>query len=185
MAPPAVNAPHRVIPDLDTLVGLFYDSLEPVGVFEEVQPLEMPPVFRGLLAHEHHMTVTVEAHHQSRVDVRVLDRRVTPTHYAREILLARQSDGRVVQYGIMRVNFSYLGDAVRRRIESEQTPLGRILIEHDVLRRVHLFSLWKVAPGERLRETLELDAPTPVYGRTALIYCNEEPAIELLEIVRE
>lgn len=178
-----MNTPHRVIPDLDTLIGLFYEDPAPLGEFEEVEPAEMPEWFRGLLAHEHHMTVTVERHHNSPVDVQVLQTKITPTHYAREILLTRQSDHRVVQYGIMRVCFDYLGEQVRREIESQQTPLGRILIEHNVLRRVHLFSLWKIQPGERLAQCLELDPPQPIYGRTALIYCNEEPAIELLEIV--
>ena len=83
----------------------------------------------------------------------------------------------------MRVNLAYLDDAVRREIESESTPLGRILIEHNVLRRVHLFSLWRIEPAARLRELLCLPEGQEIYGRTALIYCNDEPAIELLEIV--
>jgi chorismate-pyruvate lyase len=146
----------------------------------------MPAVYRSLLAHEHHMTVTVEAHHGCPVDVRVLARHVTPTRYAREIVLTRQSDGRAVQYGIMRINLACLDAEVRDEIRSEKTPLGRILIQHDVLRRIRLFSLWKIKPAPQLRHALELDVEPPgeVYGRTALIDCNDEPAIELLEIVR-
>lgn len=183
-----------MVPDLETLVRLFYRAPEALGDFEEVEPRDMPPVFRKLLVHEHHMTVTVEKHHGCPVDVRVLQKRITPTHYAREILLARQSDGQVVQYGIMRVNFGYLDAAVRAEIESEATPLGRILVAHNVLRRINLFSQWRIAPTARLCELLEIEDSTETeednalydnaaYGRTALIYCNEEPAIELLEIV--
>ena len=207
-----MNAEPAIVPDVDTLAALFFADRAALGRFEEVAPADMPPVYRKLLDHEHHMTVTVEEHHGGPVDVKVLRRRIAPpraphtsngkaapstsdaptpepTHYAREILLIRQRDGAVVQYGIMRVNFAFLGQAVRREIESERTPLGRVLIEHDVLRRIHLFSLWRITPGDRLAEALQIDpvrdAFTPIYGRTALIYCNDEPAIELLEIVKQ
>jgi chorismate-pyruvate lyase len=174
-----------VSPDLDTIIGLFYAGRASLGQFVRVEADEMPEVYRALLAHEHHMTVTVEAHHGSPVDVRVLDRRVTPTHYARQIVLTRQRDGRVVQYGIMRVNLKWLDAEVRDEVRSERKPLGRILIERDVLRRIQLFSLWRIVPSPRLRELLELDTDAEtVYGRTAMIECNGEPAIELLEIVK-
>ncbi len=179
-----MNAPHRVVPDVEVLARLFHPSVDVLGSFDEVDAGDMPQPYRRLLAHQHHMTVTVEAHHGSPVDVQVLQRRATATHYAREILLRRQSDGAVVQYGIMRVNLGYLDGAVRREIERESAPLGRILIEHDVLRSIHLFSLWRIEPGEVLRRHLAARPGRSVYGRTALISCNGEPAIELLEIVR-
>jgi chorismate-pyruvate lyase len=169
--------------ELDTLVALFFDQPERLGHFTEVAPADVPPGYHELLAHEHHMTVTVEQFHNCRVDVRVLDKRITPTHYARLIVLERQRDRAVVQFGIMRVNFAYLSEEVRREIESERTPLGRILIEHDVLRQVHLYSLYEVVPGPDLCRFLGIDQPLPTFGRTAVIDCNHEPAIELLEIV--
>jgi chorismate-pyruvate lyase len=173
-----------VSPDLDTIIGLFYAGRASLGQFAQVGPHEMPEVYRSLLAHEHHMTVTVEAHYGCPVDVRVLDRRVTPTHYAREIVLTRQRDGAVVQYGIMRINLKHLAPEAQDEVRRERAPLGRILIQHDVLRRIQLFSLWQIAPSPRLRDVLELETEHDVYGRTALIECNGEPAIELLEIVK-
>ena len=143
--------PHpRVVPELDTLVALFYDAPERLGEFVEVQAAKMPPVYQRLLAHNHHMTVTVERHHGSLVDVRVLERQPAPPHYARKILLARQSDGRVVQFGIVRLDLSCLEEDVRREIEGGLDPLGRILIRHNVLREVELFKLFEVAPGPDL-----------------------------------
>lgn len=180
-----MSTSERVTPDLDTLIGLFYEGRPQVGDFREVSPESMPATFRKLLAHEHHMTVTVEAHHGSAVDVGVLNRLIDENHYAREILLTRQSDGRVVQYGVMRIRLDLLPAQARAEVVSEGTPLGRVLINHDILRSVHLFSLFKVAPGEVLKKWLTAGKNTPVYGRTALIYCNGEPAVELLEIVNE
>jgi len=174
---------HRSTPDLQTLVALFYSSPDELGSFEEVEAASLPDPFGRLLAHTEHMTVTVESFHDSPVDVQVLETNITDTHYARKILLSRQSDGQVVQYGIVRLNFDYLDSTVRDCIVSQQTPLGRILIQHNVLREVQLASLWKITPGTDLRKLFGLEKPTDVYGRTAMIYCNGEPAVELLEVV--
>jgi chorismate-pyruvate lyase len=174
---------YPLIPDLQTLTGLFYPSRESLGQFSEVSVADVPQPYRRLLAHNDHMTVAVEDSYAGPVDVRVLQRQTTSTHYAREILLVRQGDGKVVQYGIMRVDFAYLPQEVQDKIRSEQTPLGRILIEHNILRRVQLFSLRRVALGEALRRHFNRPDGGTAYGRTALIECNETPAIELLEIV--
>jgi len=179
-----VSQPSRLTPDeLYALIGLFYARPEELGQFEEVLLSRMPEPYRELLAHTEHMTVTVEQFHNSPVDVHVHKTLITPTHYARKISLTRSSDGRVVQFGIMRVNLSMLPAEVRREIEAQQTPLGRILIEHDVLRKIHLMSLWRVEPGADLCSIFGLAAPETTYGRAAVIDCNGEPAIELLEIV--
>jgi chorismate-pyruvate lyase len=169
--------------DLDTLVRLFYDDGGELGHFTEQSAKAMPAAYRPLLAHSGHMTETVEAHHCDRVDVEVLAKQVTPSHYARKILLRRQRDRRVVQFGIMRVAFEFLPDAARAEIEAETTPLGRVLIEHNVLRSVELVALWRVEPGADLSKLFGIPAGVETYGRTALIYCNHEPAVELLEIV--
>lgn len=177
------NPTPSVRPDLPTLAGLFYTYPQDIGEFHEITAEEMPPVYRQLLAHEGHMTETVEAFHGCPVDVEVIAKHITTTHYARKILLRRQSDQSVVQFGIARLTFEYLSDDVRREIESEAIPLGRVLINHNVLREVQLFALWQLYPGPDLRKLFRLEKPTEIYGRTALIYCNGEPAVELLEIV--
>jgi chorismate-pyruvate lyase len=178
-----VKQTRRATPDLENLLDLFYQQSDKLGRFEEITEAEMPEVYRGLLAHDKHMTVTVEAFHGCSVDVRVLDTHVTSTHYSRKILLTRQSDGAVVQYGIVRLNLDYLNEDARREIESQRTPLGRVLIKHNVLRTVRLLALWKIEPGEELRKLFGLEEAAACFGRTALIYCNGIPAVELLEIV--
>lgn len=170
-------------PDLETLIALFYDDADALGQMERVEASEMPAAYRRLLAHDSHMTVTVERFHNSPVNVRVLDERIEGSHYARKILLARAGDGQVVQFGLMRVNFAYVDDAVEREIRSRGTPLGRVLIEHNVLRRVRLSSLWRVQPGTELAELFDVTDGAETYGRTAMIEVGGDPAVELLEIV--
>ena len=55
------------------------------------------------------MTVTVEQFHRTPVNVKVLEMRHDGRFYSRRILLTRQTDNRVVQFGIVRLNFEYLG----------------------------------------------------------------------------
>jgi chorismate-pyruvate lyase len=107
----------------------------------------------------------------------------TDTHYSRKILLKRQSDQRVVQFGIVRLALETLEKPARDEILSQRTPLGRVLIEHGVMRAVQLLGLWEVVCGRELADCFGIEPGHVTYGRTALIYCNSEPAIELLEIV--
>ncbi len=129
------------------------------------------------------MTVTVEAHHGGLVDVRVLERRHVADQYGRKILLTLQGTGRVVQFGIMRINLDCCEPDVRAEIVAGQTPLGRILIQHNVLRRIEPTAFLRVVPGKAMMNWFGLDRPQPTYGRLAIIHCNGRPAVELLEVV--
>jgi chorismate-pyruvate lyase len=169
--------------ELATLVGLFYERPDELGRFDQVSAREMPQPYRQLLAHEHHMTVTVERFNEDPVTVQVLESKSQGNHYSRRILLQLQSDSRVVQFGIERLNFDYLSTDVRQEIESRSAPLGRILIQHNVLREIELLALWRVAPGADLCRLFGTEPDEITYGRTAIIHCNGEPAVELLEIV--
>lgn len=169
--------------DLETLVGLFYSKSDQLGSFEARHHSQLPLAYRRLLAHTGHMTVTVEDRHKCPVDVEVLQVERTQTHYSRKILLRRQADRRVVQFGIVRLALDTLDQATRNEIISEKVPLGRVLIEHGIMRAVQLLGLWQVTCGPDLAEHFGVEAGRVTYGRTALIYCNSEPAVELLEIV--
>ena len=129
------------------------------------------------------MTVTVEAWHNSLVDVKVLEEKLTDDVFVRRILLCRQRDGAPVQLGIMRINLAGLPEIVRMEVESRALPLGRIMIRHHLMREVELCQLWRVNPGEQLRSGLGCTQDVPVFGRTALIQVDGQPKVELLEIV--
>jgi len=170
-------------PRPDTLVDLFPD---PAGRprMELVAAAEVPPPYRDLLVHTHHMTVTVEAFHGEPVDVRVLETQRSDEWYARRILLTKRTSGEVVQFGIARIRLQYCAPAVRDAILAEDTPLGRILIDHDVLRSIVPVAFLRVMPGPALAEWFGPDLGLLVtYGRLGAIHFDEKPAIEVLEIV--
>jgi chorismate-pyruvate lyase len=169
--------------ELDDLVSLFYADQSTLGRFTQKNTDDCPSEYRAMLAHESHMTVTVERRHACEVDVDVLASRLTDTHYLRKIVLKRSVDHRLVQFGIVRLALASLQANVRDEIMAEQIPLGRVLIRHNVLRKVQLNGLWEVECGPALADLFGVQPGHRTYGRTALIYCDGEPAVELLEIV--
>lgn len=166
------------------LIGIYYHEPSLLGHFEIVDRRSVPDVYRRLLDHSNHMTVTVELHHSDSVDVEVLRSDNVDGHYRREILLKTHAKKHVVQYGIVRLYTKYLAEKPRLEILSQHKPLGRVLIEHNVLREIELFDLLRVECGQILSKVFDVPLGTVTYGRTALIHCNHEPAIELLEVVR-
>ncbi len=170
-------------PDLPALVSLFHNSVSELGQMTSVSATEMPEPYRSLLAHEHHMTVTVEEFHGCLVDVQVLQARIDGDQYLRQILLHRQSDHAVVQYGIVRLDLQQITGQARADILSQKIPLGRVLIKQNVLRTIHLSQLWRIAAGPDLAKLFSIPLGTVTYGRTAAILTDSKPAIELLEIV--
>lgn len=169
-------------PDLTELVRIFHASLADVGTFTPVIAAMVPDPYRSLLAHEHHMTVTMEQFHGSMVQLEVLQERHETASYAREIILRSLETERPVQYGIVRIHWAYLPKAARQPIEQHAAPLGRILIEQNVLRQVRLTQLWHIAPSAWLQRVLLPCYVGELYGRTAMLLCDGAPAIELLEI---
>jgi predicted nuclease of predicted toxin-antitoxin system/chorismate-pyruvate lyase len=180
---PGVGKPLKSAgPDLQTLLALF----PPADYFQKsdlVPGDQVPEPYHHLLVHEHHMTVTVEAHYGSLVDVRILDKRQDETSYARRILLALRNSGRIVQFGIMRVRLEFCSLQVREAIVAGKTPLGRILINNGVLRRIEPTAFLRIIPGPDMMKWFDLTEATLTYGRLAYIHCDGKPAIELLEIV--
>jgi chorismate-pyruvate lyase len=169
------------------------DFVFPLVIFDDVlwpsdsaatliRAADLPEPYRDLLAHTDHMTVTMEAFYGSPVDVRVLEAQRVGEFYHRRIVLTLQSTGQIVQYGLVRIDLRFCSPPVRSAILSQNTPLGRILIEHNVLRRVEPTAFLSVEPGPTLIEALKLAKPTCLYGRTGVIFCDDRPAIAVLEV---
>jgi len=151
--------------------------------YEVVPADQVPSPFDSLLVHEYHMTVTVEAHHEDMVNVHVLDCRRDGDWYSRKIVLSLRSTGKIVLFGIVRVNLTQLPPAVRDEVLAQKSPFGRILIRHNVLRRIEPTAYLHLAPGPRQLGWFGRTEPTEMYGRVAIIHCDHKPAVELFEVV--
>lgn len=168
--------------ELRALTDLFGDSDSLIARAEHIPSAATPEPYKSMLVHDQHMTVTMERYHQTTVDVRVLARGQIGDIYARKIILLKHNTNVPVQFGIVRFNLNYVTEPVRREILSEQTPLGRILIEHNVLRHIDLGAILEITAGPQLAELLNMPVGGKTYGRLATIFCNHQPAVDLLEI---
>ena len=168
--------------ELKALTGLLPDKMPLISKAEHVPAALVPEPYRGMLVHDQHMTVTMEDYYRCPVDVKIIDRRLDNDCYARKIVLTKGGTRTVVQFGIMRFHFQYVTRTVRDEIVRGESPLGRILINHNVLRHIDLGALLRITPGAALAEYLQMPLGTITYGRLATIFCNRQPAVDLLEI---
>jgi chorismate-pyruvate lyase len=169
-------------PTFDLLYALFADSgNRPQS--EIVAASQLPQPYYRLLVHNHHMTVTVEDFFGGAVDVKVLACRRTGDEYARKILLELHESRKTVQFGLVRIDLGVCPEPVRNAIVEGKTPLGRILIQHDMLRRIEPTAFLKVKLSTRMAEWFGAAEGQETYGRLGVIYTGDLPAVEVLEIL--
>lgn len=150
---------------------------------EMLSPDDLPSPYHDLLVHTEHMTVTVEDFFHDPVEVEVLQSAADGQLYHRKILLRLNQSRKVVQFGLVRIDLSCLPEAVSKAIVGEKIPLGRVLIEHNVLRRVQPTAFVRLAPEATMQMWFDMANPEPLYGRTGVIFCNDRPAIAVLEVL--
>lgn len=165
------------------LLSHFYRHPSELAEFTKCCSAELPALATRLLDHDRHMTEAVESFHGCPVNVEVIRSLCDDHWYAREILLRRTQDNQVVQYGVVWIDRQAMASDVMHEIEAEDRPLGRILIDFDVLREVSLKDLYAVRLGPALACFFGGRSGDKTWGRTATIICHGEPAICLLEIL--
>lgn len=172
----------KPIPDFASLYDRFPEA-DGIPRSASIPSYEIPEPYRALLAHYHHMTVTVERFYGGPVDVRVLETRTNGTEYSRKILLELSGSKKVVQFGIVGIDMTLLAPKVRDEIVGQGAPLGRVLIDNNVLREVHPTGYFRIEPNAALKRYFAMSADEPLYGRVGVIMADGKPAIEVLEIL--
>ena len=172
--------PHEALADL---LAPFIGSAPVTPACEEVSADQLPEPFHWLLVHRNHMTKVLEAQYGRPMELEVLEHHLDDEFYTRKILLRPQGHNEIVEVGVVRLNFRYMSPAVRDEILKRETPLGAILIRHKVLRKVQPRWYMKFPANAPLLVATGVSFPVPTYGRIGTIYCNHEPAIEVLEVV--
>lgn len=170
--------------ELKSLTSLFPEQSPLFEKAEHVPSALVPEPYKKLLAHDHHMTLAMEEHHNCTVDVKIIDRKEDRGCYCRKIVLTKKGTDKVVQFGIVKFDFQYVTEAVKNEIIQGEIPLGRILINHNVLRHIDLGAILKITAGPALAEYLQIEPGEVTYGRLATIFCNGQPAVDLLEIAK-
>ena len=181
-----MSALHELDSLDDAIVSL---AREPFGAsiissYTAVAAESLEEPFRTLLVHHDHMTEVLFAYHGKAVGLNVLRRTQIADTYTRLIILTAHDSEQVIETGIVRINLGLLSAPVRQEIMDAEKPLGSILIDHDVLRRIEPKWYFRL---ERSCPMLDHfgSGVSRAYGRVGLIHCDHQPAIELLEVVAD
>lgn len=177
----ALRQPHAALADLCD--GFFAD----VGFLDRcprIGPEDLTATQRELLVHREHMTTRLAAFYGSPVQLRVLEERRDAGEYARKIVLTPSGSDRVLELGIVRLQLDLIDPSARDEILAKRQPLGDILMRRGILRRISPRWYFRF-PADTPIATAFGAAPGPTAGRVGTIYCDEAPAIELLEVVAD
>lgn len=186
-----MNAPQKLHTQTDPIPALvefckpFLGADADLSGARVITPAEMPRVFRRLLVHNEHMTETLRAHHGEDVVLNVLASKHDSPMYRRYITLTLPEGHRVVEVGMMQIDLRYTTDDVRRQILTAAAPLGEILVKAKVMRRIEPSWYFQFDRSCRFLDRFADDQMTVAYGRLGTIYCDNAPAIELLEVVTD
>lgn len=170
--------------DLQELVELFPAQAPFYQEAVHVAASQTPEPYKSLLVHDHHMTIAMEDYHKSPVEVKILASHRAGDIYCRKIILLKEGTDFVVQFGMVRFDLQYVTKQVQQDLLDEKIPLGRVLINYNILRHIDLGAIMKFTPARELTEIFQLTSPITTYGRLATIFCNHNPAVDLLEISR-
>ena len=128
----------------------------------------VPAPYRVLLVHEGDMTLRLQRFHNQAIGLRVLEHHSTLQALTRTVVLIREGDGRVVEFGSIRIVFAPFPPEAQQEIALCRRPLGTIL------RGLHLghfskpLAFIRVWSDAHVGQLLGVPAGVPLYGR-----CNE------------
>jgi chorismate-pyruvate lyase len=155
----------------------------PAPDFTAVEPDRLPAPYRSLLGHERAMTMTLEAHHDSRVVLRTLSSFRKGRWYFRKVLLSEEVSGRPVEMGIMAVDLDAFSPPVRDRILRGEVPLGRLLRESGVDYLSRPTAFLAITPNPALLGVFWMGKPRTLYGRQTELTLNGRKIGDVVEIL--
>ena len=145
---------------------------------------EVPEPNKSLLVHGNDMTPTLEDFHKSRIHLEILSRDQRGGFYYREVVLRLDHDENPVEFGANKVYLGAFPEDAQELILLEQVPLGTILRDCGVKHQTSAKFFLRVEPDEIIAKALELEQPTTLYGRKAVIAdAHGRPLSEIVEIL--
>ncbi|HSI37109.1 MAG: hypothetical protein ACAI43_00595 [Phycisphaerae bacterium] len=147
---------------------------------------DVPEPYRTLLVHEKHMTLTLTAHYNAFLELQVKEMHYEGTLYSRKITLTAPrpvGESPVVEFGLIRLDLKYVPQPVWQEIFQQRTPMGELLLRHNILQRIQPKWFLKFEPDSAVLKWMGCKTDKPLYGRLGTIYCNGDPAVEVLEVV--
>jgi chorismate-pyruvate lyase len=166
------------------LTEFYFRTKLPLPRIEIIPGDAVPEPFRALLVHQKDMTPTLEEFHKSRIHLEILGSDPRGGYYFREVVLRLDHDESPAEFGANKIHLGAFPEEAQELILLEQVPLGRILKDCAVRHRTEAKHFLRVEPDELMARALELERPTPLYGRKAVISdLQGRPLSEIVEIL--
>ena len=185
------SQPAAPIPSWAILLEQFYGrSGHSFPRIQEVQEIQVPEPYKGLLVHSADMTPTLEKYYGRPLGITVLNYELEYDFYLREVVLniaGEAANGkalRVVEYGVIRIFLNRLSPSARRRVLEQQRPFGSILRDEAIVHSSWPQSFFRVESDARLASLLHTEAPRELYGRRNILLDGTRHALaEVIEIL--
>jgi len=177
------NAPLEQQWETESLINVFDQDSCALGLKYPIAAQTVPEPYQELLAHNDLMTATLERFYGARTILHVLEEARHGNRYTRKILLALQGSNRIVEYAVMKVNQDNCVCGLWDAIIEAKKPLGRILIENNIKRRVEPKQFFQLMPGTEIMGHYKMTRPTWVFGRITAHYWDGKLAAHVLEVL--
>ncbi len=148
----------------------------------EIQPASMSADARTILDHDRHMTTVQQERFPDGISLDVLHANIDGGLYTREVMLRRKSDGIPVLYAVLDVSCDLLPAPLVDQLKAAEQPFGQILIDSGIERRIEVQRFVTAATLPAFAGLTGDDRET-VVGREIIIYCDDQPAINVLELL--
>lgn len=143
----------------------------------------MPQPYRDLLVHEGDMTLRLQDHYQSDIHLKPLCVLREQDRLLRKVVLTLPN-GRLVEFGVIRIFLDVFDETVRPYVESCRYPLGGLLARFNVARRSELQGFFRLKSDNSLNRIIGLDTPLDLYGRlNRLVTAEGRTIAEVVEIL--
>jgi len=134
-----------------------------------LDPHELCPPYRQLLAHSDDMTPTLERFYGGRLHLRVLSREGSAEAYRREVALELNHGRRPVEYGAICIHLQHLPEEARRIVLDERHPFGRILQTEAIAHLSWPQAFFSVHSDTHMSQLLGARNPAVLYGRRNVV----------------
>lgn len=169
--------------EAEPLLNTFEQDSCALGLKYPIAGQAIPQPYQDLLVHNGLMTATLERFYGARTILHVLEEARHGNRYARKILLALQGSNRIVEYAVMEVKQDNCVCGLWDAIIEAKKPLGRILIENHVKRRVQPQQFFQLMPGIEIMAHYKMTRPTWVFGRITAHFWDGKLAAHVLEVL--
>ncbi|MBP52322.1 MAG: hypothetical protein CMI27_04170 [Opitutae bacterium] len=134
--------------------------------FTQIETIDIPEPYLGLLVHEGDMTSRLEGYHKKSIRVRCLRSSNDGKSYFREVILETEQEARPAEYGAIEIQLNSLPEEVRKLVVEARQPLGGILNDSRIPYSSSPKAFLSIIPDGPIIEAFGTVEADILYGRS-------------------